>query len=247
MKSWIHHSKGQVPRQAHVNVPKGLKEEEVGRQGFQGRAAELYHLNEPTAWTRVEGDLHPWDIDGNRLESKDRKDPRAEPLLAFHNEDVRISISRRAKPMPFCFGNADGDSLYFVHRGSGVVETEFGPLAFHPGDYIVLPKGVTYRVVPETTDNYFLVVETAAEIELPDYGGLGRHVPYDPTVIEVPEPKALTGDGAKEWELRVKREEGFTSFFYPHHPMDVVGWKGDLFPFRFHNTDFRPVFSDRNH
>ena len=53
MNSWFHLSKGEVPRQAHVHVPGGLKEEEIGRGGFQGRVAEMYRRNEPTAWLRV--------------------------------------------------------------------------------------------------------------------------------------------------------------------------------------------------
>ena len=58
MKSWIHLSKGQVPRQARVGVGE-LKEDLLGRQGFFGRAAELYHLHGPTGWTRIEGKLRP--------------------------------------------------------------------------------------------------------------------------------------------------------------------------------------------
>ena len=50
MKSWIHLSKGQVPRQARVGVGE-LKEDLLGRQGFFGRAAELYHLRGPTRRT----------------------------------------------------------------------------------------------------------------------------------------------------------------------------------------------------
>ena len=52
--SWIHLAKGQTPRQAHVAVPKGLKEEEIGRGGFQGRVANVYRLNEPTGCWAVE-------------------------------------------------------------------------------------------------------------------------------------------------------------------------------------------------
>ena len=69
--------------------------------------------------------------------------------------------------------NADGDEFWFVHAGTGVCETEFGPIAFAPGDYVVLPKGVTYRIVPETTDNYFLVVESAGEISLVEHTLMG--------------------------------------------------------------------------
>ena len=57
-------------------------------------------------------------------------------------------MSRRSEPMPFYFRNADGDELIFVHRGEGIIETDFGPLKFEPGDYIVVPRAVTYRVTP---------------------------------------------------------------------------------------------------
>ncbi len=245
--SWIHHARGQTPRQAHVAIPDGLKEEEIGRGGFQGRVAELYRAHEPTGWTRVEGDYAPGDFDGERFEPADRSDPRAAPLPILVNDDVTISISRRAAAMPYWFRNSDADQLYFVHRGEGMVETEFGPLDFRPGDYLVVPKGVTYRVVPRATDNYFLVLDSAAEIGFVEHASLGRHNPYDPDVVEVPSPTPFTATGAAEYEVRVQRAGEVTSFFFDHHPLDVVGWKGDLFPFRFHNTDFRPVFADRNH
>ncbi len=247
MKSWIHHQKGQTPRQAHVAVPAGIKEEEIGRGGFHGRVAELYRRHEPTGWSRVEGDSAPGDVDGERIEAGDAADPRGAPTLAFSNRDLRVSISRRSEPMPFYVRNADGDELWFVHRGEGTLETEFGPLGFRPGDYLVVPKGITQRLVPETRDNYFLHLESRGEIRLAAHESLGRHNPYDPTLLEVPEPKAAAGDPGREYELRVQRDRRVTAFFYPHHPLDVVGWKGDLFPFRFHNTDFRPVFADRNH
>ncbi|MCA9771822.1 MAG: homogentisate 1,2-dioxygenase [Myxococcales bacterium] len=247
MRSWIHHSKGQVPKQAHVAIPKGLKEDEIGRKGFQGRIAELYRLHEPTAWVRVEGDHKPWDLDGAQLAPKDLTDPRGDPVQVFYNDDLSIEVSRRAEPMPYWYRNCDADDLFFVHRGTGHFETEFGPLDYEPGDYIVLPKGVTYRVVPDGRDNYFLLIRATAEIEFPDYGGLGRHAPFDPALIEIPDPKAYEGNGAREYEVRCKLGGTFTSFFYNHHPMDVVGWKGDLFPFRFNMRDYRPIFSDHQH
>jgi homogentisate 1,2-dioxygenase len=71
------------------------------------------------------------------------------------NHDVTVSVSRRSAAMPFYYRNADGDELIFVHRGAGTIETDFGPLAFEKGDYINIPRAVTYRVVPETTDNFF--------------------------------------------------------------------------------------------
>ncbi|MEK7801391.1 MAG: hypothetical protein AAB276_02955, partial [Pseudomonadota bacterium] len=42
-----------------------------------------------------------------------------------------------------------------VHRGEGVIETDFGPMNFEKGDYIIIPRAVTYRIVPKTKDNFF--------------------------------------------------------------------------------------------
>jgi len=245
--SWIQVVRGRTPRQVHVNVPAGLKEEEIGRAGFQGRAANLYREHEPIGWLRAEGDAVPGDVDGEQLEPADLRDAAAGRALLWWNADLAVSVSRRAEPMPWFFRNADADELYFVHRGEGTLETEFGPLAFGPGDYLVIPKGITHRVVPATRDNYLLHIESRGEIGFYEHPSLGRHNPFDPDVIEVPEPKPHAGDGRPEYEVRVKRNGRTTGFFFGHHPLDVVGWKGDLFPFRFHNTDFRPVIADRNH
>jgi len=245
--SWIHRSRGQVPRQAHVAVPKGLHEEEIGRGGFQGRVAEVYRRHDPTGWVRVEGDHAPGDVDGEQIATTDATDAHGAPTRLWHNDDLAVSVSRRAEPMPWFFRDSDCDRLLFVHRGEGTLETEFGFLEFRSGHYLVLPRGVTWRLVPRSRDNYFLLLESRGEIGLVPHRQLGRHSPFDPDVIEAPEPKALVGDGRPEYEVRVRRAGELTSFFYSHHPLDVVGWKGDLFPFRFHNLDFRPVVADRNH
>jgi homogentisate 1,2-dioxygenase len=130
MKSWIHLSKGQVLRQAHVGLesPGGLKEDLPSRQGFSGRVAVLYREYEPTAWSRIEGGMRPLDLDGYRLEPTDLATAAGHPLRSFYNNDVSIWISGRRDAMPFYARNADGDEVYFVHEGTGLFDTEFGPI-----------------------------------------------------------------------------------------------------------------------
>ena len=148
--------------------------------------------------------------------------------------------------MPFYFRNADGDELYFIHRGKGVIETDFGPLTFEPGDYIILPRAVTYRVVPETTDNFFLIIESQSEFDQPEKGLIGQHALYDPGLIVTPDPFPILDDD-REWEIRIKAGEEFSSVVYPFNPMDVVGWKGDLTAWKINLRDIRPVMSHRAH
>lgn len=245
MKSFVHFQKGETPRQAHVDLGP-LKDDELGRRGFAGRAAQLYRRHDPTTY-RAAGDYRLRELASLDLAPDDASDPRGRPLLLLHNEDCRISLSRRAAPMPFHWRSVDGDTLYFVHRGTGRFETEFGPLGFEPGDYVLLPKAVTHRVVPDGADNVFLVVETPGELEVPDYGPLGRHAPFDPTLLTVPEPEVLVSDDRAEWEVVIQHGGELSSIYYPHHPCDVAGWKGDLFPFKLNIRDWNVVMSDTLH
>ncbi len=238
--------KGKTASQAHVGLPEGTYEEEHGRKGFFGKSAHLYHAHPPTAWTRFEGKLRPHCIDCNALRPDDQSDPRGTPIAFLGNNDVRLLVSRRSAPMPYYFRNADGDELMFVHRGTGVIETDFGPLAFEPGDYINLPRAVTYRVVPATSDNFFLVIESATEFEQPNKGLLGQHALYDPAVITTPEPQPNLDD-RREWEIRIKVDGDYSSVFYPFNPIDVVGWKGDLTAWKLNMRDIRPIMSHRAH
>jgi homogentisate 1,2-dioxygenase len=167
--------KGKFASQAHVGIPEGTYEEEHGRKGFFGKSAHLYHAHPPTGWTRFEGKLRPHCFDLNKLEPRDLSHPCGAPLAFLANDDIKIMVSRRSEPMPYYMRNSDGDQLVFVHRGEGVIETDFGPMPFEKGDYIVLPRSVTYRPVPKTTDNFFLVIQSKGEFDEPDRGLLGQH------------------------------------------------------------------------
>ncbi len=238
--------KGKTAKQAHVGLPQGTFEEEHGRRGFFGKSAHLYHAHPPTNWVRFAGKLRPHCFDLNKLEPGDLRDDRGGPAAFLGNDDLRISISRRSAPMPFYYRNADADELLFVHRGTGTVETDFGPLSYEPGDYLVLPRAVTYRVVPDGAENFFLLIESRTEFEQPEKGLIGQHALYDPAVITTPEP-APQLDDRREWEVRIKVEDEYSSVFYPFNPIDVVGWKGDLTAWKINMRDIRPVMSHRAH
>lgn len=229
--------KGKYAKQAHLNLPEGTYEDELGRNGFFGKVSHLYHLNPPTGWTNIEGNLKPRAYNcNNTSENKTTK--------ILYNNDVSIYISKLNQDMTYYFRNADGDEVIFVHDGEGKIETDFGPLNFVKGDYIVVPRGTTYRVLV-TKPSYFLLVESYSEIEQPTRGILGPNALYDPSIIETPEPEPIIDN--KEWELKIKRLGEYTSVFYPFNPIDVVGWKGDLSVWKINIKDICPVISHRAH
>ena len=144
----IPHIRGKVALQAHVAIPDGTVEEEYARNGFSGRYAHLYREHAPVGWTRIEGPLRPRLYDLAAPAAGDYLAART-PVLA--NADCTISVAAIATPMPYLFRNADGDEVLFVHAGAGRLETDFGPLPYEPGDYLVIPRGTLYRLAPKAS------------------------------------------------------------------------------------------------
>lgn len=239
-------AKGTFSKQAHVAIPNGLHEEEFGRDGFYGPVSQLYHQHSPTGWTRIEGPLRPQAFDCTKLPQVPSAPVVPDRVTLLYNADVSVQIVRPAQGHDWFFRNADGDEVFFVHQGEGRLETDFGPLRFGPGDYLIIPRGTTYRFQPDDSDNLFLLFESRGRIQEPDRGLLGQHALYDQTVIETPTPEPVLETG-REWEIKVKRLNQLTSVFYPYHPMDVVGWKGDLTVWKLNVNDIRPVMSHRVH
>ena len=243
-RTLIQHSRGKVARQTHRDLP-GLREDLLTREGFDGRTAVLYRVNDPST-ARPAGRFRTTEVLASDLTPTDLDDANGLPVRMFHNQDVGVWLSRRAQPMPWFRRNADGDECWFVHEGSGRVDTEFGPLDYERGDYIVIPKAITHRWIPDPGASLLLGVETVGELQAPTYVGLGRHAPFDPDVLRIPEPQVLPSE-QPEYEIRVKYDGEYSSIFQDHHPCDVEGWKGDYFPFTFNIRDWNVIMSDSLH
>lgn len=238
----MYYNKGKTTKQAHVNVPEGTFEEQHGREGFFGPVSHLYHNHPPTSWTRIEGPCRPRAFDANRIEASGTN--QVTPLL--YNNDVSFSIATWTQSMDYFARNGDGDEIWFVHKGAGILETDYGPLTFSRGDYLVLPRGVTYRF-DLAQDCFLVLIETnGTPLEQPSRGIIGQYSLYDASAIRVPDPTPVTATQA-EYEVRIKREGEYTSVYYPFHPLDIAGWKGDLFPWALNIADFCPIMSHRAH
>jgi homogentisate 1,2-dioxygenase len=196
MRSWIHHAKGRHVRQARVGLG-DLREEHISRQGFFGPVAMIYREHGPNEVVRVEGTLNPRRVaDTANVEPSDLTDPRGTPEVMLSNRDVGVAISRRRTAMPFAYRNTDGDLLYFVHKGTGQFATEFGRLPYEPGDYVLIPKGITFCVMPNAGDSLMLVVESPVPLSLTEHQQVGRHMPVDPTVLSSPSCVPMAGRSA---------------------------------------------------
>jgi len=180
--------RGSVPQQRHTQhrAPDGslYAEELFGVEGFTGRSSLLYHLTPPTQTHRVEP------VSRVRLEAADdglhrhrlTKTGAVEPdgdivtgrTPLYFNNDVVFGVVRPSAPMRegTFYRNGIADEMLFVHEGTGVCDTVFGPLPYGPGDYLVLPIGTTWRLDPdEGSAQRILYLEAPSEIEPPKLTG----------------------------------------------------------------------------
>lgn len=255
----FYHKIGAIPHKRHTQFRKpdgGLYREEVmGLEGFSGIQSILYHHFLPPRVVRAEalGPARPEYVDFGAIRHRAFKtsdvpaggDAVSARRTLLGNNDVTLGISRPTQSMDYFYRNAQAYEMWFVHEGRGVFRSQFGRLPFESGDYINIPYGTTWQLQLETPEARFFVIESKSEIEPPKryrnkFGQLLEHAPYCERDIRVPQAlETFTDHG--EFEVRIKVRDTMTRHILDHHPFDVVGWDGYLYPWIFNVRDFEPI------
>ncbi|MCA9744435.1 MAG: homogentisate 1,2-dioxygenase [Deferribacteres bacterium] len=255
----FYHKLGAIPQKRHVQYrkPDGtlFREEVLGMEGFSGIQSILYHHHLPTKVLHVEhiGEARPQFVDFGALRHRQlvtREFPTGGDAIAARrdlmgNADVLIGISMPTENMRSFYRNGQAYEMWFVHEGEGVLCSQFGKLPFRPGDYIVIPFGVTWKLELNGTGHRFLVVECPSQIEAPKrylnkYGQFLEHAPFCERDIRVPQ-ELETFEDAGEHEVIVKVRDQLQKHTVGFHPFDVVGWDGCVYPWIFNINDFEPI------
>jgi homogentisate 1,2-dioxygenase len=251
---------GDIPPKRHTQFRQAdgslYHEEVMGINGFSGIQSILYHINPPTRVQQMEV-VRSTAIAYEPQEALRHRHFKAAPIPQggnavdgrvpmMGNNEVILSVVRPTEPMPYWYKFGQGDEVIFIHDGTGVLESQFGILPYRPGDYLVIPTGVMWRILPdEGVEQRFLVIESFGHITPPkryinNYGQFLENSPYCERDIRTPQ-NLVTHDEKGEFEVRVKTRGHISRFVYGHHPLDVVGWDGHLWPFAFNIADFEPI------
>lgn len=251
---------GRLPHKRHTQFRQAdgslYHEEVMGIHGFAGIQSILYHVHPPTRVRQLElvnrveipyeepGPLRPRHLRSGPLAAGGNAVEGRIPLMG--NSDVVLSVARPTEAMPYWYKHSHGDEVLFIHQGTGILESQYGRLPYRPGDYLVIPTGVIWRALPDSgVEQRLLIVEAFGHIEPPrrylnNYGQFLEHAPYCERDIRPPE-QLTTYDEKGEFEVRIKARDTITRFVYNHHPLDVVGWDGHLWPYAFNIEDFEPI------
>ncbi|WP_437291195.1 homogentisate 1,2-dioxygenase [Sorangium sp. So ce406] len=249
---------GTVPRKHHIAL-RGeageLRYEEcLTREGFDGPYTIAYHERRPHEHRAAPAEhgfalpvaAPPRPLAKRHYRSQDlprRGGPAIDcraPLL--FNDDVVIGVAEPDAADPVYFANADADELFFIVQGGGVLRTMLGDLRFEQDDYVVVPKGLFYRFLPDAAPQRWLTIE-AAGLHLPrqwrnEVGQLRMDAPYSHRDFRRPTFVGPLDEGIRA--LVVKRGGAFHGFACERSPLDVVGWDGTVYPFAFPILSFQP-------
>ena len=251
---------GKIPHKRHTMFKKEdgtlFREQVMGTRGFSGTESILYHHFMPTEVLKSEwNDIYlPVYEDQQSLMHRHfftaKINKIGDALKAreyiLGNQDLLIGTANITEPMDCFYRNGDGDEMLFIHYGSGKIETMFGTITYRSGDYIVIPIGTIYRVIPcENGKTKMLFIESFSQITTPrryrnEYGQLLEHSPFCERDIRGPE-MLITMDEKGEFEVLTKSRGALHSHLLGHHPFDVVGWDGYLYPWVLNIEDFEPI------
>lgn len=249
-------SLGDVPSKRHVRATRNgavVYEELLGRTGFSGPSSLLYHTHLPEGTlaiaagaddaspavheeTHRQAHLKGWEIP----QEGDIISTRAWLLV---NDDIRIGIAAPAAQQDALYVNGSADELLFIHRGSGMLHSQFGRLPVRAHDYVIIPRGTIWRMdLDDPTATRILCCEITGMIDSPDRyrapnGQLLEIAPYSERDVHGPvELEEESGPAV----LLVKRNRRMTRYELDHHPFDVHGWDGTVYPYTFNIDDFEP-------
>jgi homogentisate 1,2-dioxygenase len=256
----FYHKLGLIPEKKHITFFKDdgnslYREELCSTKGFAGIYSTKYHINMPTSTLKVE------EIEG--IADTNWKDA---PLSYYHfatdklqtdgnfftsrneflqNSHCVMSTAHPTENADFFFRNSYAHEYIFVHHGTGRLLSEYGVLPFIQGDQIIIPQGTTYQMEFDSFDNNKLViVESDTPYDIPkhfrnEYGQILEEAPYCERDFKIPS-KLESFDIKGQFELIIKAKYRLFKHTLDHHPFDVVGWDGYLYPYSFNIKDYAP-------
>lgn len=254
--------RGKVPRTPHTEFyPDGgdrLALEEIhGSYGFSGAYSRKMHARryptEQAAPPRPapfdlrprpasELPLQPFHLRAGRLPY--RGDYLRARSVLLYGPTTTISVAKPDASMPedAFFRNGEAYECLFVQEGSGLLASEYGELRFKERQYVVVPKGTTYQVRLSSPRAFFFVAESLYPIHfaphfLNAHGQATLMAPVVETEIGLPDLRPAR-DRRGRYAVLTKHGGGrLTRLTLGHHPFDLAGWEGALYPFVFDTAD----------
>lgn len=256
----FYHKLGTIPPKRHTQFrkPNGdlYYEQLFGTVGFDGMSTNSYHEQRPTQVKEIRSQysVAPTIAKSNNIQSYKLRGFDVAPQddflesrkIVLTNSDCHIVLAApRKSTTDYFYKNTDSDEMIFIHQGSGKLRTIYGNLDFKYGDYLIVPRGIIYKIDFDTEENRLFIVESHAPIYTPKqyrnwFGQMLEHAPFCERDIRRPY-ELETNNEFGDFIIKVKKKDEIFEMVYASHPFDVVGYDGYNYPYAFSIHDFEPI------
>ena len=162
-------------------------------------------------------------------------DPDAQCGMAAHLYLVNRSMQRRA------FVNADGEMLLVPQQGEITITTELGVLEVKPGEVVLVPRGIAFKVAVAGPSRGYVCENYGAPFRLPELGPIGSNGLANPRDFQA--PVAAFEDSQGDYEIVKKYGGALWRATQKHTPFNVVAWHGNLAPLKYDTANFMTIGS----
>jgi homogentisate 1,2-dioxygenase len=256
----FYHKLGNIPPKRHTQFrkPNGdlYYEQLFGTVGFDGMSTNMYHEQRPTQVKEIrkQYSVAPKIANANNIQSYKLRGFDVAPQddflesrkIVLTNSDCHIVLAApRKSTTDYFYKNTDSDEMIFIHQGSGKLRTIYGNLDFKYGDYLIIPRGIIYKIDFDTEENRLFIVESHSPIYTPKqyrnwFGQLLEHSPFCERDIRRPH-ELETNNEVGDFIIKVKKKDEIFEMVYATHPFDVVGYDGFNYPYALSIHDFEPI------
>ena len=256
----FYHKLGEIPLKRHTQFRKKdgslYYEQLFGTIGFDGMSTNSYHEHRPTMVKEIKKQytVKPKIAKANNIQSYRFRGFQVPPendylesrKIVLTNTDCNIILAApKQSTEEYFYKNTDADEVIFIHKGTGKLRTHLGNIDFKYGDYLVIPRGIIYKLDFDDENNRLFIVESYSPVYTPkryrnNFGQLQEHAPFCERDIRRPY-ELETHDVLGDFLIKVKKQGEIIEMIYASHPFDVVGYDGYNFPYAFSIHDFEPI------
>jgi len=161
-------------------------------------------------------------------------DARAQSGIAIHVYNANQGMGDNF------FYCADGELLILPECGALLAYTEMGILHVEPGELMVIPRGIKFKIeLPDGPVRGYMCENYGADLQLPERGPVGANGFANDRDFQY--PVAWFEDREGTFTVTAKFCGGLHRAPIDHSPLDVVAWVGNSAPYKYNLSAFNVI------
>ena len=163
-------------------------------------------------------------------------DANAQSGIGIHIYRANTNMGKRF------FYNADGELLIVPQQGALLAYTEMGILSVKPGEILVVPRGIKFKIdLPDGEARGYICENYGTALELAERGPVGANGYANDRDFQY--PVAWFEDVEDEFTIVTKFAGNLFQASIDHSPLDVVAWVGNSAPYKYDLSRFNVMNS----